>query len=91
MIIILLVCLNIFCLSALVVPAWYDYFCKDYICYTGEFEVTFENKKWWIKLEDGTDIRSRDLDEGSYYGTIVYARNSKVLLGILAPVEIPNP
>ena len=76
------------------VPTLKDYIKKDYVVYTGEFELV--DPYWndaYIELEDGTRLgdgvkgdnrfaKYTFLTEGKNYGTVVYAKRSGIVLGI---------
>ena len=74
-------------LFGVLIPTWTDYAIKDYVTYTGKIEVThYTSRPDFITLEDGTvvfgigDFHSKDT-----YGTVVYAKRSKRLLGGKTP------
>lgn len=73
---------TVFLLVADVLPGWTDYIVKDYAIYQGSLEVTITQKKDRITLEDGTVLYGNgDLDKDDTYGTIVYSKRSKLVLG----------
>lgn len=73
------------CLALLlltVIPGWTDYCRKDYVVYTGEIRVYNAVKRSRILLPDGTTVWGRgDFDADDTYGTLVYAKRSKILVG----------
>lgn len=74
------------CLALLlltVIPGWTDYCRKDYVVYSGEFSVYAMPRHSRIRLPDGTTIWGRGyFDTEDTDGTLVYARRSKILMGI---------
>lgn len=69
-------------LALCVIPGWSDYFAKDYVVYTGEFEVVSYTKNHYIILEDGTRLSgSAGLADGEHHGQVVYAPRSEIVLG----------
>ena len=61
---------------------WIDYVKKDYVIYIGEFEVSHEGQGYFTDLADGTVLYGTGgFDYGNNYGTIVYAKRSKIVLG----------
>ena len=65
-----------------VIPGWCDYIKKDYIMYTGNFEVIDSLRRPHIKLKDGMVVWGGSIyDSNDNYGTIVYAKRSCRLLG----------
>ena len=55
---------------------------KDYAVSTGTYTVTHQHKAYWIELEDGTTLQSGGAPEGEYTGTVIYARRSKIVVGL---------
>lgn len=78
----LLAVVTLACLALYTVPVWQDYFVKDYAVYTGTYTVTHQHKAYWIELEDGTTLQSGGAPEGEYTGTVIYARRSKIVVGL---------
>ena len=72
-------------LCILVVPGWLDYSKKDYVEYEGSFEYVQGRKRKYSSisyLADGTKVSgSLELDDGEYYGTIVYSKRMKIVIG----------
>ena len=67
-----------------VIPGWTDYAVKDYVVYTGEITVVRAGKRSHITLDDGTDVYGSGLglfDIDDTYGTVVYAKRSRIYLG----------
>ena len=65
-----------------VIPGWTDYVQKDYAVYTGGFEIIQMGKHHGIELPDGTALTGiGDFDYDDTYGTVVYAKRSKITLG----------
>ena len=65
-----------------IIPALTDYQKKDYVVYTGELEVSYTQKRYCITLGDGTTIEgSGPFDSDDTYGTVVYTKRSRLLLG----------
>jgi len=76
------ICLAIVILSWCVIPGWADYFAKDYIVYTGEIKVYAHMRHSRIELDDGTTVWGRgNFDEDDSFGTVIYSRRTKRLLG----------
>lgn len=65
-----------------IIPGWTDYSEKDYAVYTGEITVVRAGRHSTITLNDGTVVYgSGNFDKGDTYGTVVYARRSRIYLG----------
>lgn len=65
-----------------IAPLITDHIVKDYVVYTGEIKVCDNFKRPYIELEDGTIVRGGTiLSEEDTYGTVVYAKRSKIALG----------
>ena len=65
-----------------IAPLVTDHVVKDYVVYTGEIKVCDNFKRPYIELEDGTIVRGgTELTEEDTYGTVVYAKRSKIALG----------
>lgn len=65
-----------------VIPMWTDYIKKDYVIYTGEITVHIYSGRSYIELDDGTHLYWRaDFTEEDTYGTVVYSKRCKVVLG----------
>ena len=65
-----------------IAPLVTDHIVKDYVMYTGEIKVCDNFKRPYIELEDGTIVRGGTiLLEEDTYGTVVYAKRSKIALG----------
>lgn len=78
---VLVACVAVFLLAYCVIPGITDYVCKDYVVYTGSFEV-YGMRRVRIKLEDGTVLSGRaGFANGEAYGTVVYAKRTKIVLG----------
>jgi hypothetical protein len=68
-------------LSVALVPGWVDYCKKDYVEYVGEFECQRNGKAVFTYLPDGTKLEGAyGLDEGEYYGRVVYSKRTKINL-----------
>ena len=79
-----LIAMNLF---IAVIPGWTDYIKKDYIVYGGDLNVEYEVHRHIrsssIILEDGTVLSGGfGLDEGKHSETIVYAKRTKIVIGI---------
>ena len=70
-------------ICGVMIPTWTDYAMKDYVIYTGKIEVTaYTSGRRHITLEDGTVVFGvGDFHSEDTYGTVVYAKRSKRLLG----------
>lgn len=72
-------------LYILVVPGWLDYSRKDYVEYEGSFEYVQRQMRKHSSisyLADGTKVSGGlELDDGEYYGTIVYSKRTKIVIG----------
>ena len=84
---ILIIALVILLISLLlwlaIIPGWLDYIKKDYLVYTGNFEVTRYTRKSYITLDDGTRLKGAlGLSEGHHNDIIVYSKRTKIALGI---------
>ena len=65
-----------------IAPLVTDHIVKDYVVYTGEIKVCDNFKRSYIELENGTVLRGGTiLSEEDTYGTVVYAKRSKIALG----------
>ena len=65
-----------------IAPLVTDHVVKDYVVYTGEIKVCDNFRRPYIELEDGTIIRGgTELTEEDSYGTVIYAKRSKIALG----------
>ena len=65
-----------------IAPLVTDHIVKDYVVYTGEIKVCDNFKRPYIELEDGTIVRGgTELTEEDTYGTVIYAKRSKIALG----------
>ena len=65
-----------------IAPLVTDHIVKDYVVYTGEIKVCDNFKRPYIELEDGTIVRGgTKLTEEDTYGTVIYAKRSKIALG----------
>ena len=65
-----------------IVPLLTDHVVKDYVVYTGEIKVCDNYRRPYIELEDGTIVWGGTiLSEEDTYGTVVYAKRSKIVLG----------
>ena len=65
-----------------IAPLVTDHIVKDYVVYTGEIKVCDNFKRPYIELEDGTIVRGGTvLSEEDTYGTVVYAKRSKIAIG----------
>ena len=65
-----------------IAPLVTDHIVKDYVVYTGEIKVCDNFKRPYIEFEDGTIVRGGTiLSEEDTYGTVVYAKRSKIALG----------
>ena len=65
-----------------IAPLVTDHIVKDYVVYTGEIKVCDDFKRPYIELEDGTIVRGgTELTEEDTYGTVIYAKRSKIALG----------
>ena len=65
-----------------IVPLATDHIVKDYVVYTGEIKVCDNFKRPYIELEDGTIVSGvTELTEEDTYGTVIYAKRSKIALG----------
>ena len=65
-----------------IAPLVTDHIVKDYVVYTGEIKVCDNFKRPYIELEDGTVVSGGTiLSEEDTYGTVVYAKRSKIALG----------
>lgn len=59
-----------------------DYVTKDYIVYTGEITVYQQTGGSRIQLSDGTTVWGRaDFTEEDTFGTVVYTKRSKTVIG----------
>lgn len=68
--------------TKLIFPALSDYVSKDYVVYQGSIEVTTGGRHSHVMLEDGTKITgTADLDDSDTYGTVIYSKKSKMILG----------
>lgn len=77
-----IICLGIVILGWAVIPGWTDYSVKDYVVYTGEIQVYDQIRGSHIELEDGTTLWGiADFDNDDTYGTVVYSRRTKQVLG----------
>ena len=80
-IICVLIALLTLLLSVALVPGWADYTKKDYVEYVGEFECQRNGKAVFTYLPDGTKLEGAyGLDEGEYYGRVVYSKRTKINL-----------
>lgn len=79
-VLVLLTAIFLWGLLGLTVPTWMDYCQKDYAVYAGKFEVTYSKRHLWVELDNGEDLMGVDLPEGTYNGTIVYSKRSKIVL-----------
>ena len=71
-----------FCLFFGVLPPLCDYATKDYVVYTGEITVSYSVRSHFIFLPDGTRLYGSGVfSQGDTYGTVVYGRNSKLVIG----------
>ena len=78
----LVVGLELFIIIGGIVPLLTDHVVKDYVVYTGEIKVCDNFKRPYIELEDGTIVRGgTELTEEDTYGTVIYAKRSKIALG----------
>ena len=65
-----------------IAPLVTDHIVKDYVVYTGEIKVCDNFKRPYIELENETIVRGGTiLSEEDTYGTVVYAKRSKIALG----------
>ena len=65
-----------------IAPLVTDHIVKDYVVYTGEIKVCDNFNRPYIELEDGTIVRGgTELTEEDTYGTVIYAKRSKIALG----------
>ena len=65
-----------------IAPLVTDHIVKDYVVYTGEIKVCDNFNRPYIELENGTIVRGGTiLSEEDTYGTVVYAKRSKIALG----------
>ena len=82
--------LNLFCC---VIPGWTDYLLKDYVVYTGSYETVHSStggyygivrrgNTFYTVLPDGTRIDGAS-HSGTNYGTVIYAKRSKILIKII--------
>ncbi len=79
---VLVACVAVVLLVYCVIPGIMDYACKDYVVYTGSFEVYGSMRRSRIKLEDGTVLYgSAGFEHGEAYGTVVYAKRTQTALG----------
>lgn len=83
----LIILLTLLYLFVAVIPGWTDYIQKDYVVYGDDspkdYVVHSELRKSTILLDDGTVLHGTPgLDEGAYHGRIVYAKRTKILVGI---------
>lgn len=75
---ILSIAILVFC----IIPATTDYVKKDYVVYTGKLEVCDFITEPYINLDDGTQVWGKAyFDEGDSYGTVVYSKRTRRLLG----------
>ena len=73
---------ELFVIIGCIAPLVTDHIVKDYVVYTGEIKVCDNFKRPYIELEDGTVVRGGTiLSEEDTYGTVVYAKRSKIALG----------
>ena len=80
-IICVLIALLTLLLSVALVPGWADYTKKDYVEYVGDFECQRNGKAVFTYLPDGTKLEGAyGLDEGEYYGRVVYSKRTKINL-----------
>ena len=78
----LVVGFELFIIIGGIVPLLTDHAVKDYVVYTGEIKVCDNFKRPYIELEDGTIVRGgTELTEEDTYGTVIYAKRSKIALG----------
>ena len=78
----LVVGFELFIIIGGIVPLLTDHVVKDYVVYTGEIKVCDNFKRPYIELEDGTIVRGgTELTEEDSYGTVIYAKRSKIALG----------
>ena len=78
----LVVGFELFIIIGGIVPLLTDHVVKDYVVYTGEIKVCDNFKRPYIELEDGTIVRGgTELTEEDTYGTVIYAKRSKIALG----------
>ena len=74
--------LELFIIIGGIAPLVTDHVVKDYVVYTGEIKVCDNFKRPYIELEDGTIVRGgTELTEEDTYGTVIYAKRSKIALG----------
>ncbi|MBQ3003043.1 MAG: hypothetical protein IJD82_04870 [Clostridia bacterium] len=79
---VLVACVAVASLVLFVIPGITDYVCKDYVVYTGSFEVRGTMRRSRIVLEDGTTLSGdAGFENGKAYGTVVYAKRTKLVLG----------
>ena len=73
---------ELFVIIGCIAPLVTDHIVKDYVVYTGEIKVCDNFKRPYIELENGTIVRGGTiLSEEDTYGTVVYAKRSKIVLG----------
>ena len=73
---------ELFIVVGRIAPLVTDHIVKDYVVYTGEIKVCDKFNRPYIELEDGTIVRGgTELTEEDTYGTVVYAKRSKIALG----------
>jgi len=78
----LVVGFELFIIIGGIAPLVTDHVVKDYVVYTGEIKVCDNFKRPYIELEDGTIVRGgTELTEEDTYGTVIYAKRSKIALG----------
>ena len=78
----LVVGFELFIIIGGIAPLVTDHIIKDYVVYTGEIKVCDNFKRPYIELEDGTIVRGgTELTEEDTYGTVIYAKRSKIALG----------
>ena len=78
----LVVGFELFIIIGGIAPLVTDHVVKDYVVYTGEIKVCDNFKRPYIELEDGTIVRGvTELTEEDSYGTVIYAKRSKIALG----------
>ena len=73
---------ELFGVMSVIAPSVTDHIVKDYVVYTGEIKVYDIYMRPYIELEDGTLLQGATiLSEEDTYGTVVYAKRSKIALG----------
>ena len=78
----LVVGFELFIIIGGIAPLVTDHVVKDYVVYTGEIKVCDNFRRPYIELEDGTIVRGgTELTEEDSYGTVIYAKRSKIALG----------